>query len=52
MDMFVDTWIHGFEIIRNIAEVNKYFVGILNSWIAQPTLNTKLNVQWIKFISQ
>jgi len=36
-DMFMDTWIHGFQIIRNITRVNKYFVGFLNSWIALPT---------------
>jgi len=36
LDMIVDTWIRGFQIICNSFEVNKYFVGILNSWIAFP----------------
>ena len=30
MDMFVDTWVCGFQIIRNITKVKKYFIGILN----------------------
>jgi len=30
MDMFVDTLICGFQIIRNITKVNKYSVEILN----------------------
>ena len=30
MDMFVYTWIRGFQIIVNIIKVNKSFVGILN----------------------
>jgi len=46
------TWICGFQIIRNITKVNKYFVWILNSWIAKPMKNTKLNVQQIKLILQ
>ena len=29
MDMFVDTWIPGFQIICNITDLNKYFVGDL-----------------------
>ena len=33
----------------NYYLMNKYFVGILNSWIDMPT---KLNVQRIKMISQ
>jgi len=47
MDMFVDIGICGFQItcIFNITKVNKYFVGILNSWIVLPTKYTKLNVQ-------
>jgi len=32
--------------------VNKYFVGILNSWIVIPTEYTKINVQQIKMISR
>jgi len=47
-DMFVDTWILVFQIICNITEENKYFVGILNSWIVRPTKYTKLNVQRIE----
>jgi len=52
MDMFVDTWIRGFQItgIRNITKVNNFFIRILNSWIPQPTKTTKLNVQRIKMI--
>jgi len=38
-----------FQIICNISTLNKYFCGILNSWIALPT---KLNVQQIKVISK
>jgi len=37
----------GFQIICNVTEVNKYLVGIINSWIALPTIYTKLNVQQI-----
>jgi len=37
MDIFVDTLVHRFQIILNITKVNRYFVGILNSWIALPT---------------
>ena len=37
MDIFVDTWICGFLIIRIISKVNESFVGILNSWLALPT---------------
>ena len=44
MDMFMDTWKCGFQIIRNINEVNKYYIRILNLWIVLPT---KLNVQRI-----
>ena len=40
MDMFVDTGIHVFQIIPNITKVNKYFVGILNSWVPLPTNKT------------
>ena len=36
LDMFVNTWISGFQIICNSTKVNKYFVGILNLWIALP----------------
>ena len=32
--------------------MNKYFTGILNSWIALPANYTKFNVQGIKMISQ
>jgi len=54
MDMFVDIGICGFQItcIFNITKVNKYFVGILNSWIVLLTKYTKLNVQWIEMMSQ
>jgi len=52
MDMFVDTWIHGFQIILNITKVNKYFIGILNLCIPLPKKYRNLNVQWIKMISQ
>jgi len=41
IDMFVDPCICGFQIIHNITKVNKYFVRILNSWIALPTKHTK-----------
>ena len=30
MDMFVDIWIHWFQITFYITKLNKYFVGILN----------------------
>ena len=40
LDMFVDTWIQGFQIICNIIKVKKYLVVILNSLIALPT-NTR-----------
>jgi len=52
IDMFMDTWICGFQIILNIIKVNKYFVGILNLWIVLPSKYSQLNVQWIKMISQ
>ena len=48
MDMIVDIWIHWFETIFNIIKGNKYFIGILNSWIALPAKDMKLNVQRIK----
>jgi len=51
MDMLVDTLICGFQITLKITKVNKYFVGILNSWIVLLTKYTKLNVQQIKMIS-
>jgi len=50
--MFVDTWICGFQIICNITEVNKYFVGILNLCIALPMKYTKLNVLGILMTPQ
>jgi len=40
MNMFVDSWILLFQIIRStfcITKVNNYIVGILNLWIALPT---------------
>ena len=57
MDMFMDISIHGFEagfhIVHNIAQVNKLFVGILNSWIAHekheikcPTNNNNFTVHF------
>ena len=52
MDMFVDTWMCGFQVILNTTGVNIYFVGILNSWIVLPMTYTKLNVQQIKMSSQ
>jgi len=30
MDMFMDTWIHGVQIMCNITKMNKKFGGILN----------------------
>jgi len=51
MDMFVDL-ILLISIFLNIAKMNKYFVGILNSWIALPTKDTKFNVQPKKMMSQ
>jgi len=30
MDMFVDSWIRGFQIVYNFAKSEKYLVGILN----------------------
>ena len=47
IDMFVDTWIRGFQIICNISKAINYFVEILNVWIALPTKYTKINVQLI-----
>ena len=52
LNMFVNTWICGFQIICNITQVYKFFVGILNSWIALSTKYTKLNVQRIFIIPQ
>jgi len=52
MDMFVDTLICWFKMIHNITKENKYFIGILNLWIALPLKNMKLNVQQIQMISQ
>jgi len=50
LDMFVDTWICGFQIMCSNNNMNKYFIGILNSWIALPTKYMKLNVQRILMI--
>ena len=44
MDVFVDTWIQKFKIIRNITKINKYIIGILNSWIVLPMKYTELKV--------
>jgi len=33
MDMFVNTYICGFQIILNITKVNEFFFGILDLWI-------------------
>jgi len=52
MNMFVDTWIHGFQIKRNMTEVNEFFIGDLNSWIALPMKYIELNSQRRKMISQ
>jgi len=52
MDMFVDTWICGFQIILNITKVNWYLVELLNSWIVPPTKYKKLNAQQIKMTLQ
>ena len=41
MDMFMDIWICGFQIMCNITKVKKYFVGILNLWTALPTKDKK-----------
>jgi len=53
-DMFVDTRIHGFIIFgkQKLHVLFKYFVGILNLWIALPTKYTKLNVRRMKTILQ
>ena len=48
MDMFI----FGFQIVRKIIKLNKYYGGIMKLWIALHTKYTKLNVQWIKMISQ
>jgi len=49
MEMFMDTSTDGIQIIFiNTQKVNKYFIGILNSWTALPTVYTKFNVQQIK----
>jgi len=40
LDMFVDTWIQGFQSICNIIKVKMFFVMILNLRIALPT-NTR-----------
>jgi len=42
--MFVDTWIHGFQIICNITTVNDYVVRIWNLWIALPTKYMKVMI--------
>jgi len=47
MDMFI----FGFQIVRKIIKLNKYYGGIMKLWIALHTKYTKLNVQWIKMIS-
>ena len=47
LDVFMDTWIRGFQIICNFTEANNFFVGFLNSWIALSMKYTKLNVQQI-----
>jgi len=52
LDMFVDTWFRGFQIIYNITKVNKYFCVTLNSWIVLPPKYTKLNIQPIFMNSQ
>jgi len=42
LDKFVDTSIRGYQnIICNITKLNKYFIGILNSWIEIPINYTK-----------
>ena len=48
MDKFLDIRTHWFQIIFDITKVNKYLIGILNSWIALATKDRKLNVQWKK----
>ena len=45
MDMLVDTWICEFSNNTQNTKVNKYFIGILNSWILRPTKYIKFNVQ-------
>jgi len=52
MDMFMDTWNREFQFMCNITEVNKCFVGILNSWIVFLTKYMELNIQRISMISQ
>jgi len=41
MDVFVDTWIQKFKIMRNITKISKYIIGILNSWIVLPMKYTE-----------
>jgi len=41
MDMFMDILICGLHIVLNITRMNKYFIGILNSWIALNVLQIK-----------
>jgi len=54
MGLFVDTWIreHVFQFILHITKVNKYFVGMLNSWNVIPTNYRTLNAQRIKMTPQ
>ena len=50
-DMFVYTWIRGFQSIWNITTVNEVYVVILNLWIVLPTKYTIIkcpttNLKW------
>jgi len=48
----MNTWIVKYTLNYQITELNKYFVGILNSWIVLPTKYTTLNVEQLKRVSQ
>ena len=40
MDMFMDTEFVDFQIVHKISYIlylNKYFIGVFNSWIKNPT---------------
>jgi len=50
MDMFVDMWIHGFQIIFINTQVIKYIVGILIVLKVCPTNKIQLNFVKANFI--
>ena len=43
LDIFLDTYIRGFQIICNITRLNN--VRIFNSWVSLPTEYSNFNVQ-------